>query len=278
MTRLRLLLIPSLLGLVACESATLPGNPLPRPATLTSTALDGRVMLEWSEESYQAAPSRFDHYTVYSASYDFDADLCVLPWLVEGTTVGPSFVVSAMVNGMPRCFSVTATTNDQIESTRSITRVNTPRFQGQGLAWSVRQDAPATAGFRLWRDDNQDGSASRGELGRIFGASADVDFVLERYTDGRLYIVPSRAQTDLQVLGTHPVSQLAPIGEAPQSGYSSDPLEAVAGWAYLFRTVAADGYYRFGALRVLYVSDTFILVDWALQTDPGNPMLVRASP
>ena len=101
---------------------------------------------------------------------------------------------------------------------------------------------------------------------------------IERLGDDRLYLVPSREQTDLQLFGSAPVSELAPIGEVPLSGYSRTGLEVVPGWAYLFRTVAADGYYRFGALRVLYAGTDFILIDWAFQTDPGNPMLIRESP
>jgi hypothetical protein len=140
----------------------------------------------------------------------------------------------------------------------------------------VDQSAPATAGFRFWKDDNGDGLAQRGELGRIMSATADVDLTLERFTDGKLYIVPARTGTDMQVYGSAPVSQLAPIGTAPLSGYTRPGFEAIPGWMYLFRTVAADGYYRFGAIRVLTAGDSFIIIDWALQTDPGNPMLMKA--
>jgi hypothetical protein len=254
------------------------GTSLPRPATLSTVALDGKVGLYWSDEAYLAAPARFKEYLVYSAPYNFDTSVCQTPWLLEGSTVGPAFIVSALNNGTPECFSVTATTIDNVESERSPVETNTPRFQAQGLAWSVDQSAPATAGLRLWKDDNGDGMATRSELGVIMSATGDVDLTLERLTNGKLYLMPSRTGTDMQVFGSAPVSEMAPIGEAPLSGYTRTGFEAIPGWMYLVRTVAADGYYRFGAIRVLTTTDSYILIDWAFQSDPGNPMLMRAAP
>jgi hypothetical protein len=39
---------------------------------------------------------------------------------------------------------------------------------------------------------------------------------------------------------------------------------------------AADGLPRYGALRVTHVGQTFLIMDWAFQTDPGNPELKAA--
>ena len=37
-----------------------------------------------------------------------------------------------------------------------------------------------------------------------------------------------------------------------------------------------DGYARYGAVRVTHVGKDYLILDWAFQTDPGNPELVRA--
>lgn len=273
------LIIPLLLAVAGCNvTAPQDETALPPPVTLNTVALDGQVALSWSDESWKAAPDRFGHYVVYSARYDFDQDQCQEPWNIEGTTVGTAFLASQLSNGVPRCFSVAAVTLSGNESVRSPVRAETPRFQARALVWWTRQASPARSGIRFWKDLNQDGNPTRNELARVVSAQEDVDLVLEYHSDGRLYLIPSRSQTDLQVMGDAPVSELAPIGEAPLTGYSRNGIEALAGWAYLFRTVAADGYYRFGAFRVLTITADYILIDWALQTDPGNPMLMREIP
>ena len=64
--------------LAACEQLVIGpvGEAPPPPATVTSTSLDGRVALAWSDESYQWNPARFRLYRVWSAAYDLDRDLC----------------------------------------------------------------------------------------------------------------------------------------------------------------------------------------------------------
>jgi hypothetical protein len=37
-----------------------------------------------------------------------------------------------------------------------------------------------------------------------------------------------------------------------------------------------DGFLRYGAVRVTHVGQTFLIFDWAYQTDPGNPELLVA--
>jgi hypothetical protein len=35
-----------------------------------------------------------------------------------------------------------------------------------------------------------------------------------------------------------------------------------------------DGFLRYGAVRVTHVGQTFLILDWAFQTDSGNPELI----
>ncbi len=46
------------------------------------------------------------------------------------------------------------------------------------------------------------------------------------------------------------------------------------GFGYVFETDGGDGFVRYGAVRVQHVGTTFLIMDWAFQTDPGNPELM----
>ena len=75
---------------------------LDRPASLTTTSLSGAIALTWSDNAYQAEPAGFSIYRVYSASYDLDQNLCGVTWSLEGSSVAPEFISSALTNGVPR--------------------------------------------------------------------------------------------------------------------------------------------------------------------------------
>lgn len=276
----RLLAIPVAIALVAgCHPYdVLPiDEPLPRPATLTSTSLDGSIALTWSDEPYRADPTRFRLYRVYSASYDIDADVCRMPWSLEGTTVAPEFVAGALSNGASRCFSVTGESIEGVESSRSPIRFDTPRYQTNGAALTARQADPAQSSFRFWRDIDGDGRAVRAELGRIGSATTpDADFVVERDGTGRLFLTPVRAGVAIVVWGNAPVSTITEIDLAPANGYSVVGIEARPGWGYVVEMRGLDGFKRFGAIRVISVGQGLVVFDWAYQSDPGNPELVRA--
>lgn len=275
--RSALLLVPLL---AACDAIIIVDDdtPLPRPASLTTTSLDGAIALRWSDEPYRHAPGRFRRYLVYSAPYDLDHDLCGSPFVLEGTTVAPEFVAGALTNGRPRCFAVTAESVDGIESDRSPVRFDTPRFEATAVAVHARQSDDARAGFRFWRDQDGDGRAGRSELARIGSGNGDVDFTVERAPTGRLYLVPVRSGTAITVYGDTPVSSLHEIDVAPTSGYATTPIEAVPGWGYVVEMRGPDGYKRYGALRVTWTGANYLLLDWAFQGDAGNPELLRVRP
>lgn len=269
-----LALLPLLAG---CQNYLYVGDDDPpvRPATLATTSLDGAIALQWSDEPYRNDPGRFSRYRVWSAPYDLDRDLCILPWSVEGTTVAPQFIVGALTNGSPRCFSVTAEGVNGAESNRSPVRQDTPRFEGNAVGVYARQSDDSRAGFRLWRDFNGDGLATRSELGLVMAGTADVDLVVQRDGAGRLFLTPSRAGTGIQVYGNAPVASLHDIDVAPDGGYTRNGLEAVAGWGYVVEMRGPDGYKRYASLRVTSVTSSFVLLEWAFQSDPGNPELIR---
>lgn len=270
-------LTPVLLVLVmACSSdRTDPGVPPDVPALLTSISLDGTIALSWADNAYTSDPSNFSNYRVYSTSYDLDADLCGSSWGLEGTTVAPEFVVGALLNGIPRCFAVSAVSVAGAESARSLVRSDTPRPDTRNVALFARQVQDAESGFRFWLDSDSDGQAQSNELGIVgLGSSSNVDFSVERDGTGALFLTPGRAGTGVNFYADIPVEDLTSIDFAAGGTYLTSPIEASPGFGYVFEMDGGDGFLRYGAVRVTHVGQTFLVLDWAFQTDPGNPELL----
>lgn len=249
---------------------------LASPASLGSTSLNGAVALAWSDNAYTGDPSAFDHYRVYGAHYDLDAGVCESDWALEGTTVAPEFIVSAITNGVPRCFAVTAVSIEGYESLWSPVKDDTPRPDARNVVVYAHQYQDAGAGFRFWQDLDLDGRADANELGLAKnGSSLSADFSVERSVDGALWLTPVRGGTTLAIYGSAPSVDLTSIDYAPVNGYSAAAAEAVPGWGYVFQMDGGDGFARYGAVRVTHVGANYLILDWAYQTDPGNPELAR---
>ena len=273
---------------VACSSdRTAPGFPPDVPAALSSTTLNGAVALTWTDNAYVSNPDNFQHYRVYSTSFDIDApagtDGCGTTWRLEGTTVAPEFLVGALVNGVSRCFSVSAVSVDGSESNRSETQSDTPRPDSRNQVVYAAQARLDSSGFRFW-DDDGDGVVEDGELGRVrSGSSPTVDFVVDRDGTGALFLTPVRAGTGVEFYSDDPVGDLTSIDLAPClpatdpnlcGAYSNAPIEALPGMGYVFEMTAGDDFLRYGAVRLTHVGPNFLILDWAFQTDPGNPELL----
>ena len=155
---------------------------LARPATLSSISLNGAIHLEWADNAYASNPARFKWYRIYSATYDLDTGLCGASWSLEGTTVAPEFLSSALTNGSPRCFGVSAVSIEGYESLWSPLRQDTPRPDARNtLVFPLQQDA-TQAGFRFWNGS---------ELGLVeSGNATDIDFRVTRSAPYRS-VVPS---------------------------------------------------------------------------------------
>jgi hypothetical protein len=252
---------------------------LAAPQTLSSTSLNGAIALTWSDNPFLSQPNRFQVYRVYSTDYDLDQNLCGPNWALEGTTVAPEFVAGALVNGLPRCFGVSAVSLEGYESLWSPIRNDTPRPDARNVVLYARQVQDAASGFRFWTDGNNDGKVEAGELGLVgSGSASNVDFSVEQVAGG-LSLVPVRTGTGVIVYGTGPVDDLTSIDFAPDVTYSTAPVAANPGWGYVFEMNGGDGFLRFGGVRVTHVGQTFLIMDWSYQTDPGDPELVaRAHP
>lgn len=248
---------------------------LDRPATLTSTTLNGAVALTWSDNAFNSSPSGFLQYRIYSTPYDLDQNLCGVTWSLEGTTVAPEFVVGALTNGVSRCFGVSAVSREGFESLWSPVRDDTPRPDARNVVLYARQVQDAGSGFRFWLDLNGNRATDPGELGLVRpGSALDDDFSVERDASGTLFLTPVRNGTGVTLYGSAPVADLTSIDIAPDITYDQTPIEALPGWGYVFEMDGGDGFNRYGAVRVSHAGRDFLILDWSFQTDPGNPELV----
>ncbi|MFL5401643.1 MAG: hypothetical protein ACJ8BF_02370 [Gemmatimonadales bacterium] len=272
-----------LLLAAACSSdRTGPGDVPDVPASLTSTTLDGAIALTWTDNSFQADPANFQNYRVFSTTYDLDNDVCG-PWGLEGTTVAPEFIVGALANGVPRCFSVSAVSVNGAESARSQISTDTPRPDSRNVVVYPVQTRTDSSGFRFW-DDDGDGQIEEGELGRVRpGNATNIDFFVDRDGTGALFFNPVRAGTGVELYDNAPVEDLTSIDVAPCpaastpgqcAAYLATPIEASPGFGYVFETEESDGYVHYAAVRVTHVGQGFMILDWAFQTDHQNPELL----
>ena len=241
---------------------------VPAPTGFTSVSLNGAIQLAWSNSAVVALGGAFDHYRVYSTAYDGSRGVCTATWVLEGTTASDGFLVGNLTNGSSRCFAVSTVTHDGHESVWTEARLDTPRFDARNAfvySTSARTDS---SGFLFFDDVTR-------RLG-VVSASArtDLDITIVRHSDGTLWFQPARAGATMGLYGNTPVTDLTSIDRAPSTGYSSATIQAVPGFAYVFRVQKADGVH-FAAARVAYVATDYVVFDWSYQSATGNVDLSR---
>ncbi len=92
-----------------------------------------------------------------------------------------------------------------------------------------------------------------------------------------MFLNPVRFGTGVEYYQDSAVEDLTSIDFAEDRVYRTSGIEALPGFGYVFEMDGGDGFQRYSALRVSHVGLTFIIFDWAFQTDPGNPeLLVRS--
>jgi fibronectin type 3 domain-containing protein len=246
---------------------------LQAPDTLGSISLNQAIHLGWADNAAQDAT--FKWYRVYSASYNLDTGVCGA-WSLEGETVSNEFLATLLANGAPLCFGVSAISKQGYESLWSPLRQDTPRPDARNVLVYAFEQQPAQAGFRFWNDANGNGVGDPGELGLVQdGTRTDIDFRIHQASDSTLWIVPEFAGDSMQLYRTQPIADLTSIDFAPAGGYTRNMYQAVPGYGYVFQRNEA-GAYHYAALRVTAVSRQYVIFDWSVQTDPGNPELAPA--
>jgi hypothetical protein len=248
---------------------------LERSSWIESTSLNGAVHLAWSDNPFQNEPEGFKHYRVYTTGFSIDDGLCGASWTLEGTTVSPEFLASALTNGVPRCFAVSAVSVEGWEGLwTDPPTADTPRPDARNVLVTRLGYNVALSGFRFFLDANGNGVADATELGIVTrGDVSDIDFRIVGDGAGGMIIEPVRPGTEVALYSTDPSDDLTAIDVAPVTGYSDLPITAEPGFGYVFQMSNGDGFARFGAMWVTHVGQDYIIFDWSYQTDPGNPEL-----
>ena len=126
-----------------------------------------------------STPDGFKQYRIYSASYSLDNNQCGTAWTLEGTTVSPEFLASALTNGVSRCFGVSAESIEGWESLWSDVIADTPRPDARNVLIFPFQADPTRSGFRF---------AGPLALGIVAaGNDPNVDFRVDRDVNGDLW-------------------------------------------------------------------------------------------
>jgi hypothetical protein len=241
---------------------------LPAPQALASISLNGAIQLTWAGNAITGSNGLFDHYRVYSTDYDGTRGVCTTNWTLEGSTVSDAFLAGNLPNGTSRCFAVSAVSHDGHESAWSDLRLDTPRIDARNAFVYPSAEKSDSAGF-LFLDES---TKQTGVVSSV--ARTDLDFTLERHSDGSLWFTPARAGVTLTLYSLKPVSDLTAVDSAPSTGFGTAAIEVLPSFAYVFRLQKADGIH-FAAIRVAFTTSDYAVFDWAYQNGPGNPELSR---
>jgi hypothetical protein len=240
---------------------------LPAPAGLRSISLNAAIQLAWATNAIDANRNAFAYYRVYSGLYDAAHGACS-SWELEGSTVSEAFLVSSLPNGVTRCYAVSVVSRDGHESAWSAATNDTPRYDARNVLAYARDIHPDSAGFLFYDETSR-------AYGVVAAASrADADFTIERHTDGSLWLKPARADVLMGTYGTAPVGDLTSIDRASASTLSNVTIQATPGYGYVFSTHKTDGVH-YGAVRVAYVAQNYVVFDWSYQSAMGNVELTR---
>lgn len=182
------------------------------------------------------------------------------PYTLLGSTLGTTYTVNGLANGVTRYFAVAAYDAAGNESALTYEDVfDTPRPAGS-LTLSSVQSNSARAGWDLSAYSVV--AASDPLVDLVFSDDGSVFQMFAPFTD-----------TDIQDAGW--ASTLDAIDFAPAAGWSpTGTVELVPGHCYVVWT----GEGNFAKFRVTSLSAGSVGLDWAYQLDPDNPELKARRP
>lgn len=236
------------LTLSACEVYVIDTTPPSIPTAIFTISLDNAVQLDWASNTEEDLAG---YHVWVSNRYDGS-------YTRIGSTKYPQFVDYGAENGVTYYYGVTAYDFDGNESEISRDVVyDTPRPEGYNVELYDYVWFPEASGYDFSTysvgiyDDN---------FTDVFFENAGGVFYLNVWSD-----------TDIQDMGF--TATLDDISVAPTNGWSpSGSAEAIKGHTYVVWTW--DDHYA--KVRVKDVTDSQVVFDWAYQTAPANPELMRA--
>jgi hypothetical protein len=239
-----------------------------RPAAPQAVALDNAAFLHWDGNG---APAHAKYRIVLRELHGEPVNNYVV-----GETDGLGFLDLEAENGFEHGYAIAVADTFGHLSRLSETVVTVPRPSGSGVVLYAFQDQAARSGFRFPTEGTGDGVRD--------GGAATAHWRVER-AEGGLRIVPLQGVGVLDAGATTALScgPAAPanceaVEEAPQGGYSTDPLAVQAGHSYVFRLPAGADRFRYAQVRVIAVGRDAegrwsLVFDWAHQTREGSRIL-----
>ena len=236
------------------DTVTAPRDQTPpaAPRGLYSTTGDGSATLRWLRNT----EGDVQGYRIYSSPCDGGSSC---PYDRVGATMGTSFVIGGLVNGVTRYFAIAAVDNAGNESALTYEIIfDTPRPAGVGAALGNYLNSASGA---AWDFSAGIARSSNDDLSDIyFGYNGAVYQIFAKDVGA--------AYTDLQDAGYG--TSLDAVDFAPSTGWSpSGTAELIEGHCYVVWT--RDNHYA--KFRVTSLSPSQVVFDWAYQTAAGNPEL-----
>lgn len=233
--------------LTACTLEPIDTVPPVPPTGIRTISLDNAVQLDWIPNS----ESDLAGYNVW-VSKRYDGNYTFI-----GSTQQPIFTDDGAVNGVTYYYGLTAYDFEGNESAMSRDVVyDTPRPEGYDVVLYNYVTTPDFAGYDF----------STYSVGRYDDMYTDVFFK----NTGGVFFLNVWSDTDIQDMGY--TETLDDISVAPVAGWSpSGSVEAIPGHTYVVWTW--DDHYA--KIRVTKVAANYVVFDWAYQTAPANPELVR---
>jgi hypothetical protein len=274
MNRILMTMAMLMLILISCEDdepcAPVPVNCAPDvPHGVYSVNYDGTVKICWVA-NYEAD---MDGYNVYR-SETVDGKYSPIGTVYVTTANPAEYCYEDMDtgNGIHYFYAVSAFDKGKAESDLIVEEVvsGTPRPEGLDLSLQNAAALPNQSGFDFYPD-----LSNTAQLYTL--ESTDVFF--EIVGGVPMFIVPvSHAGIEIQDYGY--VSSFDAINVAPTAGWSaSRTAEAIAGHMYILKLLEDDGYhYAKIYVTAVSVAGGSVTLDWAFQTDPGNPDLAPPAP
>lgn len=240
------------------------------PEEVTSVALDNSSYIHWDHSA--SGEADFAAYRVYLA--DADGDLFL------GETDSPGFIDLLAENGLTSTYYVTSVDDQGHESDASGVVTCTPRPDYTGEVIYSHGDYPERSGFRFREAEDLEAVMEGDRRDRHFRIESDRDGVWIVPASG-VRIYPDVRWTTSLKCGPAADEDCVSWERAPTSGYSSNRLELLPGYTYMFRVPGDDGEVRFGSIRPSIMGfdqdgRELVIFDWAYQTQAGNPRMSPA--
>ena len=246
--------------------------PPPVPGNGFAVALDNTIFLIWDEAALAA--SDFSFYRVYQ---DDAGSLFLL-----GETDSEGFLDLLAVNGVTSGYRVSSVDDQGHESGLSALIEGTPRPDFHGELVFAHQDQPSASGFRFQDSEDIDPILNGDDGSRHFRLEADAGGWSLVPGPGTEIHASGFATTALKC-GVAADAGCASLDEAPQSGYTTAPVDLLEETSYPMRVVGDDGQVHFAVIRISVLAteqsgDRIAIFDWAYQIQAGNPNLTTAGP